>query len=576
MAAIGMIAGAAIGYAGQQSANRQSARNASQQGYVDTTTHRDPYAGTNAYRDATLQAAFQATFPGNAPGARPAGYQPDPRTYDGRPIGPATVYSPGGDPNPQGQSGTGGTQTGSGAGGATRAKPPAGYRYNAAGRLVRVKSPTGGTGAGAGADAGDRRFDGMSQETADIRNRMANELPSQNARLYGAGEDYVEDTLAGDSRNPLIGRATTAADDISEDPRLSAFQDYLLGEIGVNGYSNASSSGNSGPRVTYNVNPNYAAAGPGGVVPPAVYGSQTGAAEALRKLIAGELPQGWQGAEDAISRRVSEERAANIRDLRARAVGSGFYGGDVYRDLEEGAIARGDRELADQLSEARYAAFQNALSEGANYDLGMANIAANERSAGSASAAASGAAANELASRERLAKMGMLNDALSLGEQGRFGRASQLGDLAGLVSGDQRTALGGVGDITGSRRDDLTAAGTLSLGADRNRTDWQSSQNSLSASRAATSLGRAQLALDRDRYGFQREQYYDPLNRLGTFADVMNGLYGGYGSETTTGRDTRNYSPPAFSSPYGAALSGAAVGGQIGSQYGKRYSGTGA
>jgi hypothetical protein len=543
MAAIGVLAGAAISYVGQQQTNRANSRAAAQQGYVNTTTNRDPYPGTGAYRDAALQAAFESTFPNAPRGQRPAGWQPDPRTYNGKPIGPAPSYSVGGDPNAAGV--------------------PAGYRVNQRGQVVPVKNPggkggSGGAGKGNGAASG---FNGVSGETNTIRDRMMTDLPAQNAPLYGAGQGYVQDTLEGDSRNPLIGKATGAADAIAEDPRLAQFQDYLMGDLGIGGKS-SSVGGSNQPRVVYNVNPNYATAGAGGAQAAPGYGSSTGAAEALKKLIAGELPQGWQGAEDAISRRVSEERASNIRDLRARAVGSGFYGGDVYKELEQGAIAKGDMELADALATARYQAFQNALNEGASYDLGMANIAAGERSASNASGAAAGAASQEIASREKLAKLGTLMDSLGLGEQSRFGRAGALGDLAGLVSTDQRAALGGVGEIAGGRRDDLGSAGTLSLGADRNRVDLLSSGNSLAAARAGVGLGRSQLAFDRERY-------YDPLSRLGTFTDVMNGLYGGYGSETTSGRDTRSVSPPAFSSPYGAALSGASVGGQIGSQYGR-------
>ncbi|HEY3491999.1 MAG TPA: hypothetical protein VGK43_03545, partial [Solirubrobacterales bacterium] len=126
-----------------------------------------------------------------------------------------------------------------------------------------------------------------------------------------------------------------------------------------------------------------------------------------------------------------------------------------------------------------------------------------------------------------------------------------------------KAALAGVNDITAGRRGDLGLAGELSLGADSNRNDFRASENSLAGVRAGVNLGNRQLAFD-------REQFYDPFSRLGKFADIQNSLFGGLGSETTTGRDTRASGGASYSSPWGAAMTGAALGGQIGSAYGNR------
>ena len=205
---------------------------------------------------------------------------------------------------------------------------------------------------------------------------------------------------------------------------------------------------------------------------------------------------------------------------------------------------------------------------GTTYDLGMANIASSERSASAAAGAGARANADALASQERLAKYGFMLDALDLGEKGRYGRAGALGDLAGLVSSDQQGALGAVNDITAGRRGDLGLAGDISLGADSNRNAFRASENSLAGVRAGVNLGRAELAFDRERF-------YDPFSRLGQFTDITNGLFGGYGSETTTGRDTRASGGAGYSSPWGAAMTGAALGGQIGSAYGSSRRGGG-
>lgn len=518
-----MVAGAVIGgvvsYAGQKSSNKANAKLAKGQGDVNTTTTRTEDPRATGYLDAGAQAAYDALF----------GTSTAPGPVKGAPGAPGATAAP---------------KSAVGVG-----------RMNKAGAWVPAKSAgSGATPAATAAGAAPAPFKGQSPETAALIARMSN-LPTDNATLNSAGEKYVTSSLAGDQTNPLIGRSEAAANAIAEDPRLAAYQDSLMAELGIGGPAGGGRGGLTGAAA--------ALAGPRTVIQgghtPASTASRTGADVALQKLIAGEAPQGWTAAEDAISRRVNEDRAGNIRELRARAVGSGFYGGDLYKDLETGAIAKGDQELSDTLASARYKAYSDALGLGTQYDLGMANIAAGDRAA---SASASASAAGQ-AAQERLAKFGLLQDALGLGEQGRFGKASTLGDLAGLVSGDQRSALGGVSDIAGSRRGDLGAAGSLSLGSDEAR-------NSFLAARGSESVGHSQVGLGRAELAFDKEKFYDPFARISAYTSILGNTYGPYGTESTQGRDTRSTAPPAYSSPYGSVLTGAAIGGKVGGAYQSR------
>lgn len=554
--------GAVLGYLGQRETNRQNAAAARSAGGVDVTTTRTPDVLTEPYRQAGLQAAYEALF---GPGTRPSPLFTDNGQRPGGGSGGLTPFTrdPGSDPQgfgkgPEGVGGAGGGPAGAprgqGAGGA------GGGPSNPGRKPSKPPKPGGGGGGGAAAQPG---FAGMSPETAQIRERLMG-LQAQNEGLVGAGGDYAERALAGEQTNPLSGRAATAADDIATDAGLEEYIARLkdeLGPAGGTGRRGTGGGGSGGAFVSYG----YAGADGGAAAQQASGAgrSATGTDQALKDLVAGKLPAGLADQEEHITRRINEARAASIRDLRARAVGSGFYGGDVYKDLEEGAIARGDQELAAELAAGRFGAYQNALGLGTQYDLGMADIAAGDRRANAAASASAGAAAAELASREKLATMGMWGDALGLGQQGRTARAGALGDLASLTSGDQRSALASIPELTGSRRSDLAAAGDLSLGSDVARNQFVSSGNQLAAARAQVGLGRAELAFDRERF-------YDPFARISAYGDALNSFYGGYGSERTQGQDQRSQSPAPYSSPLGAGLTGAAVGGSLAGAFKRR------
>lgn len=570
----GMVAGAVVGGVisgvnqNQQNKKAQGAQNAAnkQAGWVDVTTTRRGDPNAEGFRYDGMQAAYNALLGTNYGGldGQPLRIQGDPRAGGGGAGGPVAVTMPG---------------VARGTSGPMTPKQQKQYAAEQA-RLAATgkgKKKGGATTTSGAAGPPARNFDGMSQETDDIRRSMVG-LQDVNQPMNTAAESYLTDTLGGVERNAYRGRAGEAADAIAEDPELAAYQNALRGFLGVGKGTGGSGGAGGGGASRGRGGSSYSAPAymqtrneqPGG------YGA-TGTGAALAKLVKGEAPAGWEEMQAAIARQVEESRAGLIREERARAVGGGWYGGDLYEDTIEGAIARGDRELTDSLAGARFGAYQQALGLGTQYDLGMADMGSRERIAGMSASAAGAADAADRESRERLAMYGMWGDSIGLGQQGRAGRAGALGDLAGLTSADQGRALTGVNDLAGSRRADLGAAGELSLGADSNRNAWKAAQRQESAARAGIRAGAssdaARLAEQARQFdagmGWDREQFYDPFSRLAAYGGALNTFYGGLGSETTQGRDMRGASPPAFAggSVAGAGLSGAALGGQIAGAY---------
>lgn len=520
------VVGAVGSYASQKSANSQSAKNAKGAGKVDTTTTTasDPY--TTPYRQGSLDAAWGA-LTGGAPLSGNAA-----ASIQGNPNAAASGHGP----------------------------VPAGYHVNAAGKVVPVHnpanaapSPVGGGGStptGPSSPSTLAGKTGQSGATSSIIGRLEN-LPGQNAGMNNTAEQYSTNLLKGQSSNPLLSPAAIASANVGNDPRLSAFQDYLMGGLGINGGGGGGAAAGGGDYSGYFTSNGHGGTGPSGGG--GGYASSVGTDAALRDLIAGKAPAAWTGMEKNISDDVNSGRADIIRQLKAAGVGSGSYGSDSYDQQIGSAVAQGDRQLANQISAARFGAFNNALGLGTQYDLGMADVAARNY----ATSSSAGSAAAALAAQQRGQDLGALGNALSLGEEGRFGTAQGLGNLASLFSSDQKAALGGINDLAASRRGDLSAAGQLSLGSDSSQNNLRSSSMAANASRYATS---APLA-------WQQQQFYDPLSRLGQFNDIMNGAFGNSGTVTTQGTDTRNSGGAAYSSPFGAALGGAAIGGQLGAMY---------
>lgn len=535
MATIAAVIGAAATAYGAYSSNKANAaaqKGAKGAGQVDTTTTRTAAPGEQPYIDAGGNAAYNALF--------------------GKPSG---IYgNPNAAPAATAPKSTGKANSWTDAKGNTVTR-------NAAGKVVPYTG-SGGGGASGGSPAANTPFNGQSQETRDVQARM-DALAGQNAGMYGAAENYSKDTLAGNSHNPLMGQATDAANAIAQDPGLADYESVLRGGIaGAGGGATGGSTGGYGGNA-YGLAP-ASYGGGGSYQNNSATSDPTGVAAALRDMIGGKDAPGLAAQAAAIQDEVGRSRAQNIKQLRARAVGSGFYGGDIYQQLEEGAVAQGDQEMTNQLAAARFGAYQNAINQGVTYDSNMADVAARN----AATAAGAGSAAASLAQQSQLARLGMWGDALKTGQSGRAGTASALGNLSSLYSNDQQHALAGVNDLGTSRRSDVTAAGQLSLGSDQSRNTFIGNADQLRAAQISGGNQRAALK-------FQEQQFYDPLTRLSAYSNVLGGLYGGQGSETTKGTDTRSQSPPAYVNPYGAALTGAAVGGQIGTAYQNPYGSSG-
>jgi hypothetical protein len=515
-----VVGSAAIGYLSQQQTNKANANAAKNSGKVDMTTTRSPYGPASPYLDAGAQSAYDALY--------------------GTQNGPAVAGNPNGAPQ-----------------GGARRPPPAGQRYNAKGQLVAVRNPAPGGGGGGVATGGGSGLpstvagkSGQSAATSGIIGQMEG-LPGQNAGMNSTAEEYTTNLLKGQSSNPLLDPATAAAQNVGADPRLSAFEDYLMGGLGVPGGSKSGGGGyGGGGGATYYINPNtgqqVGGYGGGG------YGaSATGTDAALRALVAGKDPAGWADMQKAISDQVNASRAESLRNLKGAGVAGGFYGGSGFDSMEAQAVASGDQQLANQLAAARFGAYQNALQEGTQYDLGMADVAARDRATSAGSAASAGA----LAAQERAQNLGALGSALQLGEEGRYGTATNLGSLADLFSGDQKTALGGIDALAASRRGDLSAAGQLALGSDQTQNSRAAAAMAANASRYNTN---AQI-------GWQKEQFYDPFTRLSDYTSILGGLYGGYGTEHQQG--INQGAPAPYSSPWGSALQAGAIGGQLAGAY---------
>lgn len=527
MATIAAVIGAAATAYGAYSSNKANSaaqKGAKGAGQVDTTTTRTAAPGEQPYIDAGGNAAYNALF------GKPSGIYGNPNAASAatapKSTGKATSW--------------------------TDAKGNAVTR-NAAGKVV----PSSGSSAGgSGAPAANTPFNGQSQETRDVQAR-ADALAGQNSGMYGASEKYSTGLLAGQSTNPIQGQAVDASNAIKEDPGLADYESVLRNGItGAGGGSSAPSYGGN----AYGLAPASYGGGGGSYQNSSAASDPTGVAAALRDMIGGKDAPGLAAQAAAIQDEVGRSRAENIKQLRARAVGSGFYGGDAYRQLEEGAVAQGDQEMTNQLAAARFGAYQNAINQGVTYDTSMADVAARN----AATSASAGSAAAALAQEGQLARLGDWGNALQTGASERTATASNLGNLSGQFSNDQQAANAGIQALGTSRRNDVEAAGQLSLGSDQARNTYIGNADQLRA--AQISGGNQRAALN-----FQEQQFYDPLTRLSAYSNVLGGLYGGQGSETTKGTDTRSQSPPAYVNPYGAALTGAAVGGQIGTAYQNSY-----
>lgn len=558
---VGAVVGGLASMYGAQESNRAN-RGA---GEVDITRTTDPYQGSEIYRNAGAAAAYNQLQNLGYNTAPPPGGAGAPR--------PQTPFNPGGGGNPGAGAGNAGDrETGPNIGGEAGtppgrptkgAKPPAGYRYNAAGNLVKERGSGGGGGGGAAKPAG---FQGQSPETAAaIANASRVAADMEKSPVLGAAQDYTAGTLRGEDQNDY--RRETADMLRGED---SAYQRYLNALFESDTGLNTGSGGSTRPSpAAGQVRAYSAVAGPGGVMPaaPVEAGGPTGAAAALKRILAGEEAPGSAAMWERTRRAADEAFNEQLRQRRLEAAGSGMGGGTPQLADEQYAMGRYGSGLADARALQEYELYRNALGLGTGYDTASLDRAAQERmnaanNATSSAGISAGAAAeaNSLASRERMARMGALGEAVGMGISG-------MGNLGANFSEDQRFALGASPDINAMGQAGYLNAGGLSLGSDQARNQWQNSQNALRGQLAGVGVQRQALAFDRERY--YREA---PLRDIAQYSGIISGTFDPYASVRESGFDRRNASP-SYVNPGAAGLSGAAAGYAIGGDIYNSYRG---
>lgn len=532
MAWAAALAGGVLSYMGAREQNSAS-RGA---GTVNMSTTHVPYRGSEIYRDAGAAQAYRLMFGQEPPPAAPGG------NWSPRPVGSGNGTNPGMQ---------------------EQAAAPGGQAAQGGGR----KKPGRGGGGGAGKPAGPS-FQGQSQQTAaaiDNASRVAAGM--EDSDVVRAAQGYTSGTLSGEDQNPY--RAETAAMLRNQnDPALQRYLDMLMGsDTGLPGGKAAQGdgltsgqgfgSGGSGPRprgvragesLTYTPGGDLA---PGGSANPQ---GPIGVNKDLRSILDGNDSPAAQAMRERIKRQADEAYNSQAQQLRLRAAGSGMYGGTPYQNAEAQALGRYGAGLADAYAAQDYNLYGQALGLGTQYDIAAQDRAASERNASLAASTSAGNVADELASRERLARLDALGGAVGMSlQQGQF-RTSGMGALGADFATDQRAALGLAGDVNGLGQAGYLNAGGLGVASDNARNAWQSSQNSLAAARASAGVQRAQLDFDKYRYADNRD--WDHLAR---YTDILNGNYAAYGTTNEVGVDRRAQSPSYTNAGY-QAIAGAAAG----------------
>lgn len=558
----GMVAGAVVGgavsYFGAKDANKQG-KNA---GKVDITRQVNPYEGSDIYRNAGAAAAYNQLnnlgYNTQAPAGAPG--NPLDRQQPGVGLQPDQPNNIPENPDDLAKGGKG--------------QPPAGMRRNKQGKLVKAKG--GAAGSVGGAKPANTPFQGQSSQTAaaiDNASRVAAGM--EKSPVVGAAQDFTAGTLRGEDQNTY--RRETA--DMLQGPD-SAYQKYLNALMGsdtglefggegggVPGLARPGGSsrpggsivrvGGSGGSVAGNFDSPMVASGPAARTGKLASGP-VGADETLRKILAGEQVPGTEAMWERTRRAAEEGFNEQLRQRRLEAAGSGMAGGTPQLADEQFAMGRFGSGLADARALQEYDLYRQALGLGTQYDTSTLDRAAQERmnaenqsTARAGISASSGAAFSEQQSRERMARLGALGDAVGMGISG-------MGSLGGGLSEDQRFALGQAGDTNALGQTGYLNAGGLSLGSDQARNAWQSSQNSLRGQLAGVGLGRQELAFDKEKY--YREA---PLRDIAQYSGIIGGIYDPYASTREVGYDQRGASP-SYTNPALAGISGAAAGYSIG------------
>lgn len=514
---VGMLAGAAGSYLSAREANR----GASGGGTVDLTTTNNPWGPSAPYRQFMMDAG------GNALGMpRQTGPNGQPMAGTYRPAGLADspYYTPGGTFQPGG---------GAVAGAAT----PGGPR------------PRGGGGGGRGVPADG--FQGQSDLTGGILGSLGARAQAGHP-LYDPANQFTQDLLEGGQPNQYFDPTFDRFSDLENDPYLQMYMDRMFaGDL-----PGAGGGGGGGWGGTQ-----MGGGGGGGGVGA---GELTGAAGSIRDIVGGKyLDEGnpyRQRVQDASTRDIQRAfQEGVIPGINSEFAGSGMFGSSMYTDALGKAGGEYATSLADSIGGLNYADYNSrmedvmtALGYGTSYDTAALDRA--ERS--SSAAGAAGASRYNADLQAQLARSGLLLDAIQGHGALRQAGASGMGGLADMYGSGQLAALGMVPELSGLDIRDMGTAADLSISSDR-------AMNEFRADRGRERVGMAGINSSNrnanNALAWQREQFYDPLMRLGMFGDLVNSASGPYGYQTEIGTDRRSQSPSRVS-PFGQAISGGMAG----------------
>lgn len=388
-------------------------------------------------------------------------------------------------------------------------------------------------------DAAAWSQDNMYELMGGLRDRAQSGHP-----LYGAGNDFAQGQLNGQSQNPYLDQVFQNASNLNI-PGLDQYTQMLLGQMSGGGMG----MGGGGSSFY---------GGGGGGTPQQ---GPVGAADYIKQMLDGQYlgPEGSNPHRDqmidSLTGRIQEEYAEKkIPGMNIAAGGAGRFGGRAWANAMGEASQSYTDALADAVTQVEYGEYerrmadrQAALGMGSQMDMNYTNASASMANA-AASAGASRYGADAALQRAQLQALG---DAFGL--QGQLGMAGlgMQGDMAQLMSSDQNFALGMIPELSGLDIRDMMAA--IQPGMDLAQMENQ--QN-------VARINNRPALLNHDfnvwRYG-REAPWMDLMN----YSNLMNSFGAGGGSSHQFGT-----SPGALPDPWGQAIQGGLAGYGMGQQWG--------
>jgi hypothetical protein len=304
-----------------------------------------------------------------------------------------------------------------------------------------------------------------------------------------------------------------------------------------------------------------------------------GAAAHIRDILGGRFLDGNPHLEDVVAggRRDIEESAqrsllSRFGDLAAGGMYGSSYAGDAARQTtDELAQQLGDWESQTRFGDynARMGDLMQSLGYGTEMDIAAGNAAArlaeadmSARAAGASAGAQYRLGREEIASRERMGRMGALLDALNAGQGGRQFALTGMAGLGGQLGGEQ---LGAFSLMPNLNMMDVERAGAA-FGP-----SFSIDQLMLEDARRRGAANSAGQNLAWQQFLWSQNQ---PWANLGRFGDIINAADPGYGTTNEWGVDRRSGQAP-YANPWMQAIAGGIGGYQLGSMFGSTFGGSG-